>query len=512
MHDFPHPHEHEDHEGDPHGVPDEADPVWASERIELRSVGIDIGSSTSHLTFSRLVLRRMALSLSSRFRVVEREVVHQSPILLTPYRDALTIDAERLGAFVDETYRRAGLAREAIDTGAVIVTGEAAKKTNAEAILGLFARDGGRFVCATAGPRLEAVMAAHGSGAVARSHSGGPVLNVDVGGGTTKLAVCRDGEVVDTAVINVGGRLLAYEDGRVTRLEEAGAWLAEAAGSRLGLGDRIDDPARAAVVREMVGRMVDCLFEVIERRPLSPLSRRLMHTEPLSGAEPIAVLMVSGGVAEYVYGRERAAFGDLGPALGEAIRRRLDGHPLGARLVEADEGIRATVIGAAQYTVQVSGSTIFHPGPGRLELRNLRVFPVRLSDPLTAAGVARAVRDAFDGHDGELLAGPIALAIRWGFGVSYEELRALGEGVLAALGPRRAPVVLAFDRDIARLVGRLMVEELGAGPDLVAVDELDLAAFDYIDVGEPLSVSGIVPVVIKSLVFRPAPVLEPREA
>jgi ethanolamine utilization protein EutA (predicted chaperonin) len=507
MHDFPHPHEHGDHEGDPHGLPDESDPVWAAERIELSSVGIDIGSSTSHLTFSRLVLRRLGMSLSSRFRVVEREIVHQSPILLTPYRDPLTIDAEGLGAFIDATYREAGVAREAVDTGAVIVTGEAAKKTNAETVLGLFARDGGRFVCAAAGPRLEAIMAAHGSGAVARSREGGAVLNLDIGGGTTKLAVCRGGEVVDTAVLNVGGRLLAYEDGRVSRLEEAGAWLAEAAGGRLAVGGPVDQPLAQA----MVARMVDCLFEVIEGGPLSPLTRRLMHTEPLSGPAAGAALMFSGGVAEYVYGRERAGFGDLGRPLGEAIGRRLDGHPLGALLVRPDEGIRATVIGAAQYTVQVSGSTIFHPGPGRLELRNLPVFPVRLSDPLSAAGVATAVREAMAGHDPERLDGPIALAIRWGFGVSYEELRALGEGLMAALGRRGAPVVLAFDRDIARLVGRLLVEELGAGPDLVAVDELDLSTFDYIDVGEPLPISGIVPVVIKSLVFRPMPCWSPEK-
>ncbi|HEV8306303.1 MAG TPA: ethanolamine ammonia-lyase reactivating factor EutA [Methylomirabilota bacterium] len=503
MHDFPYPHEHEDHEGDPHGLPDEADPAWAVERIELKSVGIDIGSSTSHLTFSRLVLRRMSLSLSSRYRVVAREIVHQSPILLTPYRDSATIDAERLGAFIDETYQRAGFAREAVDTGAVIVTGEAAKKANAETVLGLFARDGGRFVCAAAGPRLEAIMAAHGSGAVARSRHAGPVLNVDLGGGTTKLAVCRDGEVVDTAVINVGGRLVAFEAGRLTRLEEAGAWLAEAVGRGLAPGDRFDD----ALARAMVDRMVECLFEVVERRPLSPLSRRLMHTEPLAGPDGMVALMFSGGVAEYVYGRERASFGDLGLALGAAIRRRLDGHPLGARLIEPEEGIRATVIGAAQYTVQVSGSTIFHPGAGRLTLRNLPVFPVRLDEPLAAPRVARAVRAAIDGHEAELSGGPIALAIRWEFGASYEELRALADGVLTALGHRTAPIVLAFDRDIARLVGRLLVEELGAGPDVVTVDELDLTGFDYIDVGDPLPVSGIVPVVIKSLVFRPAPIL-----
>lgn len=127
-----------------------------------------------------------------------------------------------------------------------------------------------------------------------------------------------------------------------------------------------------------------------------------------------------------------------------------------------------------------------------------------LTDPLSARSAAEAVRRTMDGHDSELTGGPLALAIRWPFGPSYAELRALGEGLVQTLGARKAPVVLAFDRDIARLVGHLMAEELGANPNLVAVDELELGAFDYIDVGEPLPVSGVVPVVIKSLVFRPS--------
>jgi ethanolamine utilization protein EutA len=214
-------------------------------------------------------------------------------------------------------------------------------------------------------------------------------------------------------------------------------------------------------------------------------------------------VMFSGGVSEYLYGRELAGFGDLGQALGEAVRGRLAGHPLAARLATALEGIRATVIGAAQYTVQVSGSTIFTPQPDLLPLRNLPVLTVRLGEPLSPAGVATAVRQAAHGYDAELLGGPLALAIRWPFGPSHGELTALGNGLLQALDGRRAPLVLAFDRDIARLVGRLLAEELGAKLSLVAVDELDLGAFDYIDVGAPLAVSGVVPVVVKSLVFRP---------
>lgn len=500
MHDWPDDHEHTEDARARRRREEAAAEAWLrQEQIELRSVGIDIGSSTSHLTFSRLVLRRMGIALSSRYQVVEREIIYQSPILLTPYQDPVTIDTLQLGAFIHDTYRAIGLSREAIDTGAVIITGEAAKKENAEAILELFAEEAGRFVCATAGPQLEAIMAAHGSGAVARSREGGTILNVDIGGGTTKLAVCREGEVVDTAIINIGGRLVAHEGERITRLEEMGVRLGEATGLRLALGERLEKPARTAIVE----RMVDSLLELLEHRPLTPLTRSLMHTAPLSDRTPLTGLMFSGGVSEYIYGHTSDDHGDLGRQLGHAIRRRIAQHPLGALLVTPAEGIRATVIGAAQYTVQVSGSTIFCPQPGLLPLRNLPVLTVNLPSPLSTAGVAEAVARALNSHDAELLDGPLALALRWPFGPGYTGLRALGEGLIQALGDRQAPTVLAFDRDIARLAGRLLVEELGMDANLITVDEVELAAFDYIDVGEPLPPSGVVPLVIKSLVFRP---------
>ena len=132
---------HEDDFGDEEELMDENHPMWRSERITLNSVGIDIGSSTSHLIFSRLTLRRQGVALSSRFVVINREIIHESPILLTPYVDKTTIDTNRLGDFIHEAYRKANVTPEDIDTGAIIVTGEAAKKKNAEAIAALFSAD-----------------------------------------------------------------------------------------------------------------------------------------------------------------------------------------------------------------------------------------------------------------------------------------------------------------------------------------------------------------------------------
>ena len=493
MHDTDGPHDDAEHEA-------EANPAWLEqEQIELRSVGVDIGSSTSHLTFSRLVLRRMGIYLSSRYQVVLREVIHQSPVILTPYSDPVTIDAEHLRQFISESYAGAGIAPQEIDTGAVVVTGEAARKENAEALLGLFAEEAGKFVCATAGPNLETVMAAHGSGAVDLSKRGAPVLNVDVGGGTTKLALCRDGEVVDTAIINVGGRLVAHNGDVIERLEDTGGLIGKAVGLQLALGARIAPEERAA----MAERMADCLFEVIDRETLSPLARSLMHSQPLSDPTPVTTLIFSGGVSEFLYQRTSEEFGDLGAEFGRAIASRLADRDADFTLVPGTEGIRATVIGAAQYTVQVSGSTIFCPNPEVLPLRNVPVLRVHLPELLSPGGVAEAVGRASVMHDRESLDGPIAMAIHWPFGPAYQHLRALGEGLVAALGDRKQPVVLAFDRDIAGMVGRLMQDELNVGPGLVAVDEVELTELDYIDVGQPLPPTGVVPLVVKSLVFRP---------
>jgi ethanolamine utilization protein EutA len=300
FHEGDHDFEDEDHDDD---MPmDEEHPMWRSERISLTSVGIDIGSSTSHLIFSRLILRRQGLSLSSRFVVVRREIVHESPILLTPYVDKTTIDTKKLDEFIHEAYHRAGLTRDNIDTGALIVTGEAAKKKNAEAIAALFSAEAGKFVCATAGHNLEAILAAYGSGAVQLSLNGGKehtVMNVDVGGGTSKIAIVRGGAIIDTTALEVGARLVALgEDGKINRLEDAGIKMAEAAGVSLSLGGSLKESDKEKMAQTLRG----ALFEVLERGSLSPLTKSMMLTPPIEYKGAVDALLFSGGVSEYIYG------------------------------------------------------------------------------------------------------------------------------------------------------------------------------------------------------------------
>ncbi|HEX2726808.1 MAG TPA: ethanolamine ammonia-lyase reactivating factor EutA [Beijerinckiaceae bacterium] len=469
------------------------------DEIRLTSVGVDIGSSTSHLVFSRLVLER----LDNRYMVSVRVVFHESDVLLTPYADDMTIDAERLGAFIAEQYRLAGLDHDAIDTGALILTGVAVRRRNARAIGELFANQAGKFVAVSAGDALETTLAAFGSGAAARSiRESSRVMNVDIGGGTSKIAVCEGGEVVDQTAIDVGARVISFDDdGNVIRIEEAGRRFAAEAGVPLEIGDC---PSEGMLLK-IVERMVERLFEAMGGAPLSEASAALLRLEPLRNGRPPDALTFSGGVSEYIYGHEQSDFGDLGPLLADLIKARVKGWA--PRIEPPVEGIRATVVGASQYTIQVSGSTIFVTPLDVLPLRNLPVITPDLAlddEVLNPGALAAAVHGALrrlDLHGGKQA---VALCYRWRGSATFARLDAFCRGVadgLASILSRGFPLVLVGDGDIGGLVGIHCREEAQLGCPVVSIDGIVLKEFDFVDIGAMLEASGAVPVVIKSLVF-----------
>ena len=467
----------------------------------LNSVGIDIGSSTSHITFSRLTLERRGTQFSSRFEVVEREVLYRSPILLTPYRDSETIDMEPLTAFIEQCYRESGISPSQTNTGAVICTGEAVRKKNSEAITRMFSSQGGKFVCATAGPRLEGVLASHGSGAVARSRQhDGVLMNVDLGGGTSKVTLVRDGAVLETGAINVGARLVAWDpQGRLVRIEDAGRKVAESVGVSVELGQVLSEEQRRAIAQALA----EILFEYLRRGTLSPLTTELLVTEAFTNLDPVNGILFSGGVGEYVSGRDTKDYGDLGPLYGEEIRKRLPGF--GIPVIESMEQIRATVIGASQYTIQLSSSTIYLSRPDVLPQLDRQVVAPNIDGAqVTSEAVAQAIHASLKRAD--LLEidndRPIALFIRWPFDMSYSSLNMLSTGIVSALESRKDdPWVLVFDADIGGLVGSILKEEMGVKPEVVCVDEIAVGDLDFVDIGEEIKNRQAVPVVVKSLVF-----------
>jgi ethanolamine utilization protein EutA len=317
------------------------------DEIVVLSVGVDIGSSTSHLVFSRIVLER----LDSRYVVTQREIFYQSDILLTPYSKQAeeTIDAEALGAFIEQQYKDAKVDPDEIDTGALILTGVAVRRRNARKIGELFAAQAGKMVAVSAGDNLETVMAAYGSGAVARSiRDKTTVMNVDIGGGTSKIAVCAEGKVVDVTAVDVGARLVCFDQaGRIVRVEEAGRRFAAELGINVALGATLAPDG----MRALASLMAERLFEALKG------GSNLCRLDPLSYKAPIDQVTFSGGVSEYIYGREATTFGDLGVLLAQEVRKRVEAW--GPKIERSNEGIRATVVGASQHTTQESGSTIY---------------------------------------------------------------------------------------------------------------------------------------------------------
>jgi ethanolamine utilization protein EutA len=470
------------------------------EKFTLRSVGIDVGSSTSHLVFSQLTLRRAGAAHSTRFQVSDRQVLYRSPILLTPYLSGTRIDVDALTDFIHAAYAEAGVTADEVDTGAVVITGEALKKENAQPIAEFFARDAGKFICASAGPNHEALLAAYGSGAVALSAAEqAGVLSVDVGGGTAKLSTIRGGVVEQTAAVEVGARLLAFDAARcVTRIEAPARVFLHELGETVELGDVVSE----ATLARFADLLAAVLFHVIRGRAPSPLVERLLLTPPLALAPDLVDVrhvVFSGGVSEYIYEREPQPFGDVGRLLAAAIRREVAalGRPDLVHLPA--EGIRATVIGAGEYTVQVSGNTSYLSTRDVLPLFGLQVVRPVLD---AADSVEQALRRALAKFDRADLGPGLALALPVSQQPDYALVRRLAEGIAAVAGRGEgAPLVLVLDADLAKSLGGILEEELGLARPVVAVDGIDVGDLEYLDVGRPMGVSEALPVTVKSLLF-----------
>jgi ethanolamine utilization protein EutA len=500
-------HDHDDFDAAEGALED--NPVWQQDHVALVSVGIDIGSSGTQVIFSRIKLRRMGEDLSSRYVVVDRETLFQSPVALTPYQSETRIDEAALGAIIDRAYAGAGLHPDDIDTGAVILTGEALRRENAQGISAVLAEQGGEFVCAAAGHHMESMLAAYGSGAARVSHDAGHrVLNIDIGGGTTKLALLEAGKVKGTAALHIGGRLLVVDaDGRIVRLDPAGQYHAEQAGFHWNLGDTVTRAQMETVADWMAG----ALLQALGAGAAPDAVERLYLTDPLADTGAVGGVMFSGGVAEYVYGRETRDFGDMGLLLGSALRRRLDAGALPWPVLAAGECIRATALGASEYSVQLSGNTTYISSPGRLlPRRNLQVLQPDFQcgaeiDPAALAQAVRAHFKAFDLVEGE---SEVALAFRWTGAPSYARIAAFAAGIVQAMANtlrQRLPLYLILDGDLAHTLGNLLREEMDVTSEILVIDGIVLWDFDYIDLGRIRMPSQTVPVTVKSLVFSQDP-------
>ena len=459
---------------------------------ELRSVGLDVGTTSTQLIVSRLKVENRASAFAvPEMEIAERQVVYRSPVHFTPLLDEAHVDGGALRKIVEAEYEKAGLTRDTVDTGAIIITGETARKENARTVLHSLSDLAGDFVVATAGPDLESVLSARGAGADRLSERLGiPVLHMDIGGGTSNLALLTEGQIRETGCLNVGGRLVKLDENRrVTYLSPV----------LEGLTDlRLGEEASPERLEPTVSLLVRALEAAAGLEDASDLPEKLITNRLVAVPPGEIALSFSGGVADCIGNRiPWDRFGDIGPLLGQGIRQS---RLCRGKFFLGQETIRATVIGAGCHSAQLSGSTVFTRDVA-LPLKNLPV--ARLSEPeqeqppeALAALVERRVEQAREGENR-----PVVLSLPGFSAPGFSRIQDMAQTLSRGLGEQIRqgnPVLIALEQDMAKALGQSMALRLPGVP-VLCVDRVRLTGESYLDVGSPVGCA--LPLVVKTLVL-----------
>ena len=450
----------------------------------LRSVGLDVGTTSTQMILSELRVENRASGFSvPELEIADRKILYKSDIHFTPLKSESHVDGARLRELVEKEYHRAGIRPEAVDTGAIIITGETSRKENAREVLAALSDFAGEFVVATAGPDLESVLAAKGAGAVDYSRrSGKTVLHMDIGGGTANLALIRDGKITATGCVNVGGRLVKLDgEGRILYISPVldGIW-PHTPGQRVGEEELEILAQTLNQALEMAAglRQKTALLEKLTTAGTAPL--------PLAPAQEGMVLSFSGGVADCIAHSSRwQEFGDLGPLLGKAIRR---GRLCERAYVLGTETIRATVIGAGCHSTQLSGSTVFHQNV-TFPMKNVPVVQIGEGQQ---EDLVRVVPELLQRQEGRCILAMPGIAAP-----GYREVAALARQLGAVLEGRE--VLLCLQQDMAKALGQALAAILGKDTPILCIDRIRVGEDSYLDIGAP--VGPAMPVVVKTLVM-----------
>lgn len=476
-----------------------------SDSHSLLSVGIDIGTTTTQIVFSWLSLADVSRpGQIPRMAITGREILYQSPIMFTPLKDRQTVDSDALKAILEREYRAAGVSPGQVETGAVIITGETAKKKNADDILRILSGMAGEFVVSVAGPNVESLISGRGSGAAQYSQAHyTTVTNLDIGGGSANSVIFRSGNVLASAAMNFGGRIIEidHNSGLIRHIAEPALSVMVDCGLNFKTGSQpsLED------LRRFTDRLADMTAELAEGTA-SPLAQKLYLTPPAAVPGKGSELMFSGGIGYYYYNPIRietlsdlTIHDDIGPLLAESLRQ----HPVLSRYeVHAPaETMRATVLGASTQTVTLSGSTIWAEKT-LLPLRNIPVIHPNLSAEITAETVSAAISGVVKRWDLDPISDLFAIALDLKQKLDYETLLQIAGGIrtfASGLPPEKA-LVIVIERDYAQSLGQTVK---GIAPDrpLLVIDQVGLLEGDYIDIGAPLMDGRVVPLSVKTLVF-----------
>ncbi len=477
------------------------------EYTRMLSAGIDIGTSTTSVIISSLTVGNTAGYFAvPSVDIVKKEVIYQSPVYRTPLTDRVMIDGDALGRIIEQEYRKADILPAQVETGAVIITGESARKENAAVIVEQMSRFAGDFVVSTAGPDLESVIAGKGSGAWQFSEENGAVtVNLDIGGGTTNVVLFDGGVEYSRGCVDIGGRQVILDPcGKITYMSPSAKKIAEYWNLPLREGEIAGEEA----LERLCGGMCEILEQMLGIAEETELLRAVQTAGAkkfkLPAGRPIRYVFFSGGVAEWIYrpGRERFPYGDIGVLLAEAVRRGRIHKQF--HVMESKETIRATVIGAGSYTTTVSGSTITYKD-GVFPLRNVPVLKLSRQEE----------QCCWEGG-GEFLAGKIrwfleqndsarmVLAIEGRKDPDYASLKVLSDTLGKALGealPEEELLIVAVRADIAKALGQLLRRRLLGRRQVIAVDEVRTEENGFMDFGKPIMDGLVIPLAVKTLIF-----------
>lgn len=471
----------------------------------LMSVGIDVGTSTTQVVFSRLTIQNVAGSVAvPRIAIVDKQIDYRSPIHFTPLLSPTVIDTQALKTLVLNEYANAGYSPSDIDTGAAIITGETARAENAEQVLDVLSNLAGDFVVSTAGPHVESILAARGSGLDTYSeHTSNRVANLDIGGGTTNIAVYQHGQPLGTACLDIGGRLVRANPQTIEGVAAPIAQLAAAHGIRISPGDPTDLDALKTLAKIMA-RQLAMAIGVLPRDGVHP-HLYTNHGAPLPLDIAPTDICFTGGVSDLINHPEAYTplqFGDIGVLLGQAIAH----EPAFTRLTHhlGSETIGATVVGAGIHTTELSGSTIEY-ALSCLPLRNVPIAQIPASQEADPARLAEAITQAIHTHHPDHPAAAIALALTGAHLHSFEAITAMACAIINGArevleGPN--PLVIIIQADRAKALGQSIAMLRGQRDDVICIDSVHTEGGDYIDIATPVGSGRAIPVVIKTLVFN----------
>jgi len=475
---------------------------------QILSVGIDIGTSTTQLVFSRIEMDNTAGYFTApRIAITGKEILYKSKVYFTPLKTQTLIDADAVREIVAQEFRNAGYSPADTQTGAVIITGESARKENSASVLQALSDFAGEFVVSTAGPDLESIIAGKGSGAWQYSIDNDcTVVNLDIGGGTSNIVFFNAGDTQGKICLDVGGRLIRLDSRSgspvVSYVSYAAAEAARLAGVRVEVGQSIS----RSDLRSICDAFADCLAGAIGIGPVSPLQEKILTpgSDVYRPARPSRRICFSGGVADCIYhqsGEDDLRYGDIGPILGRAIRENR--YFKEQKWIQGGETIRATVVGAGTYTTNLSGSTIYY-SEGIFPVKNVPALKLTKDEQWAVlGGDTQLLRDKVRWFLEQSDAPRMLLALQGLPDPDFATLKKLAGAIVDAMDGSLAPgepIIVVVERDIAKALG-IALQQTGCGRKMASIDSVKIEEGDYVDIGRPLMDGLVVPVVVKTLLF-----------